>query len=327
MLESSHAAAAPTVSVVIPCYRSGPTLPNLVGQLVPVLASLAPSFEIILVVDGSPDDTWAVASDLAANPAAQSGSVQALRLSRNYGQVNALLAGIRRATGDVIVTMDDDLQHRPDQLPALLAALTPAVDLVYGFARVEEHGYLRSSSSRLTKAVIGRGLGVPHANRLSALRAFRTGLREGLAGIGGPHTSLDVAFSWVTTRVATIEVEMDTRAEGASNYTLKALVAHAISMFLGYSTAPLRIVGYFGMVTGLVGLGILGYVLWAYFSGTTTVPGFTSVTSMIAIFSGAQMITLSVVGEYLARMYARGMGRPDFVVSETVATRDRSTSV
>src|SRR2546430_1153084 len=131
------------VSVVVPCYRSAATLPALVEGVHQTLATAVSGYEVILVVDGSPDDTWDVARSLARS----SPVVRALRLARNYGQHNALVAGIRAARFDVVVTMDDDLQHPPAQIPVLLAALTDGVDLVYGVARAEEHGALRSFAS------------------------------------------------------------------------------------------------------------------------------------------------------------------------------------
>src|SRR5690349_2378085 len=180
------------VAIVVPGYRSGDTLPVLVERVSAVMSGVATTYEIILVVDGSPDDTWPVAQALAL----RGGPVRAIRLARNYGQHNALIAGVRAARYDVVVTMDDDLQHRPEELPALLAALTDDVDLVYGVAHEEEHGRLRSLASRVVKAGLAR--------ELSAFRAFRTFLRNGFDLVNGPHISVDVALSWGTTRVRTV---------------------------------------------------------------------------------------------------------------------------
>jgi glycosyltransferase involved in cell wall biosynthesis len=303
---------APSVSVVVPCYKSESTLPLLVAQLLPVLGRTCVEYEILLVVDGSPDDTWSVAADLAEDH----GPVSALRMSRNYGQHNAILAGVREARFELIVTMDDDLQHRPEQVPALLSALTPNLDLVYGTPRREEHSFLRSLASRLVKAAIARGLGVPSATRISAFRAFRTRLRDGLSGMTGPHVSMDVALLWGTTRVDSLEVDMDPRTEGRSNYSFRMLVRHSLTMMLGYSTAPLRLVTYLGIFCGFLGSALLAYVLWQYAFGVTTVQGFTTIISVIAVFSGAQMIALGVVGEYLARVHINSIGQPSYLVSE-----------
>ncbi|GIH89509.1 glycosyltransferase family 2 protein [Planobispora siamensis] len=302
-----------SVSVVVPCYRSARTLPALVDRLVSVLPEVAARHEVILVVDGSPDDTWSVASSLARRVP----GVRAIRLSRNYGQHNALVAGIRAAAFDVVVTMDDDLQHPPEQIPLLLAALEgDRLDLVYGIPHQEEHGLLRSLASRSVKTGMSRALGVRNAQKISAFRAFRTCLRDGFEGLSGPHASIDVALSWGTTQVGSVGVHMNEREHGRSNYTPRLLVRHAVNMLLGYSSAPLRVASYLGFVTGVIGLVLGGLVLWRFVTGDTTVAGFTTVASMVAIFSSAQLISIGVLGEYIGRIHGGGLGRPTYVIRE-----------
>ncbi|WP_246485893.1 glycosyltransferase family 2 protein [Kribbella qitaiheensis] len=239
------------VSVVVPCYRSAGTLPRLVENLTQVLPEVTSGYEIVLVVDGSPDDTWQVASELANKYPA----TRAMRLARNYGQHNALIAGVRNARYEVVVTMDDDLQHPADQVPVLLKALTDDIDLVYGVPVEEEHGVLRSFASRLVKGAMSSTLSVKGAKSISAFRAFRTFLRDGFDGLDGPHASVDVALSWSTTRVAQTTVRMEDRAEGKSNYTTWMLVKHALTLITGYSTEPLRLVGYLGFICAVFGVG------------------------------------------------------------------------
>lgn len=303
---------AMSVSVVIPCYRSAGTLERLVDRLVHVLGSRGDEYEVILVVDGSPDNTWDVASALADRVPA----VRAVRLSRNYGQHSALIAGIRLARYATTVTMDDDLQHRPEEVPALLAALSPAVELVYGVPRIEEHGWMRSIASRSVKLAIGRGMKLEHAADISAFRAFHTYLRDAFALLKSPDVNLDVALSWATTRAASVRVEMDRRAEGGSNYTPQMLIRHALNMVLGYSVAPLRFVIYLGIACGLLGLGLLVVILVQYFSDNIKVAGFTTIASMIAIFSSAQLVALGVLGEYIGRIHGANAGRPTYVIRE-----------
>src|SRR5262245_22725087 len=236
-----------SVSIVVPCYRSARTLPALVTRLDAALPAMTPVYEIILVVDDSTAETWSVAAELALRHA----GVRAIRMARNYGQQAAIVAGVRASRYDVIVTMDDDLQHPPEEVPRLLAALTDDLDLVYGVPDREEHSFWRSLASRTVKAGIARGLHVPSARDISALRAFRSFVQQGFDAINGPHVSVDVALSWATTRVGTVRVRMDRRAEGQSGYTVRALVRHAVNTVLGYSTAPLRLVTYLGLLVGL----------------------------------------------------------------------------
>ena len=295
-------------------------MPELVVRLIPVLGAAAPHHEVVLVVDGSPDDTWDVARSLAA----EFPSVEAIRLSRNYGQHNAIPAGIRSSRLDTIVTMDDDLQPRPEEIPHLLAALTPNLDPVYGLPAEEEHGFVRSFASRNVKAIIALGLGIADARNISAFRVFRTYLRDGFTGLftglDGPHASIDVALSWATTKTGATTIHMDRRTEGRSNYSFRLLLKHAMNTMLGYSTLPLRLVGYLGLAFGILGILLLAVVLVNFFVGTTTVQGFTTLASMVAIFSGAQMVALGVLGEYIARIHSENMGQPTYVIRERTRT-------
>nr|BFE64617.1 glycosyltransferase family 2 protein [Dactylosporangium thailandense] len=301
-----------SVSVVVPCYRSASILPRLVQRLGAVLPAIDPVHEIVLVVD-STDATWDVARDLAA----EHPHVQAIRMARNYGQHNALIAGIRAASCERIITMDDDLQHPPEELPKLVAALTDDLDVVYAVSEAEEHGLLRNLSSWGAKnLVMGRTMGIPNADVLGALRIFRTFLRSGFDQVSGPHVSVDIVLSWTTTRVGSVVVRMDQRTEGRSGFTFRSLMKHAINMILGYSTKPLRLVTYLGFLIGVCGVLLTLRLVWLYFTGDTKVAGFTTLASLITIFSSAQMIGIGVLGEYLGRVHAHGMGRPTYVVRE-----------
>jgi undecaprenyl-phosphate 4-deoxy-4-formamido-L-arabinose transferase len=310
------------VSVVIPCYRSAKTLPDLTARLNAVLPTATESYEVVLVVDGSPDDTWDVARGLAVLHE----HVRAMRLARNYGQSNALIAGIRAAKHEVIVTMDDDLQHPPEEVPKLLAALTDDLDLVYGIAEAEEHGVGRSLASRIVKRGLSGVVGVANANVLSAFRAFRSFLVGGFEQVSGPHVSVDVALSWATTRIGATTVHMDERTVGRSNYTFSSLFKHALNLIMGYSIKPLRLVTLFGGAVGLAGFALFARVLWLYFAHQTTVAGFTTVAAMVAIFSAAQMIAIGVLGEYIGRIHAHGMGRPTYVIRESVGGASRASA-
>jgi glycosyltransferase involved in cell wall biosynthesis len=300
------------VSIVIPCYRTPGTLPELTRRVSAVMNEHNLRYEVILVVDGSPDSTWDAASDVAA----EDDHVRAIRLARNYGQHNAIIAGVRAAAYDVVVTMDDDLQHPPEEIPKLLAALTDDVDLVYGVPDVEEHGFARSLASRGIKAGMSMAMNVPNARLLGAFRAFRTFLRQGFDLVNGPHVSVDVALSWGTTRVAAAKVTMNERQSGRSGYTFAGLVKHTVNMLVGYSTTPLRLVTWFGFLVGFAGLALFARLLWQYYRGDTTVAGFTTIASLIAIVAAVQMIAIGVLGEYVGRIHAGGMGRPTYVIRE-----------
>jgi glycosyltransferase involved in cell wall biosynthesis len=303
------------VSVVVPCYRSASMLGELVERADQALSLLVSDariedWELLLVVDGSPDDTAVVARELAeANT-----RVQALELRRNFGQHNALLAGIRSAQFDVVVTLDDDLQHPPEEIGKLVAALAdPQIDLVYGVPDAEEHGVLRSAASRFVKNALALA-GVANARWVGAFRGFRTDLRLGFATVNDPQLNLDVILSWTTSSVSPVAVRMDRRAHGRSSYSLPKLVRHSLNMVTGYGVVPLKLATWLGFGCGLLGIVLLVYVLIRYLLGETTVAGFTTTIALISLFSGAQMLTIGIIGEYLGRQHFRSMQKPTYVL-------------
>jgi undecaprenyl-phosphate 4-deoxy-4-formamido-L-arabinose transferase len=300
------------VSIVIPVYNSEQSLDTLFAELLPVLLRTGTPFEIVLVNDGSRDGSWNRVTELARRHSA----VRGIRLMRNFGQHNAILCGIREARYDAIVTMDDDLQHPPWEIPRLLAGLSSA-DVVYGTPTHEPHDLWRGIASRVTKRALQSVMGAETARKVSAFRALRTGLREGFRDYRGPYLSIDVLLTWTTTRFAAIEVEHRPRTLGRSNYTLRQLVVHAVNMMTGFSVLPLQLASLTGFVFTLFGLGVFVYVVGRYLIQGTSVAGFPFLASIIAIFSGAQLFALGIIGEYLARMHFRMMERPTYAVAET----------
>jgi glycosyltransferase involved in cell wall biosynthesis len=308
------------VSVVIPCYRSRATLPELVRRLHAVLPGAAGAYEIILVVDGSPDDTYAVARELERADE----HVRAVLLRRNYGQHHASLAGIAAARHGVTVLMDDDLQHPPEEIPTLLAPLSdPLVDVVYGNSMEEEHRFLRNLTSQGVKVVMER-MGVPNARIFSSFLAFRTDVREGFLHVAGT-AYIDVLLSWSTTGVVSVPIRMDERTSGRSGYTWASLTRLAWDMTAGASTAPLRLVTWLGLVSFVGGVGLFLFIMVSYLTAGPDVPGWTSQAGMTALFSGLIMLSLGIVGEYLGRLHAASMRRPVYLVR--VPGRDETSPV
>jgi glycosyltransferase involved in cell wall biosynthesis len=299
-----------SLSVVIPVYNSEGSLRKLVDRLEPVLAKRGAPFEILLVNDGSRDRSWSVVAELAREHA----FVRGINLMRNYGQHNALLCGIRAASNDVILTMDDDLQHPPEEIERLVGALEDGVDVVYGTPKDEPHGLLRGVASRLTKLALERAMGAETARKVSALRVFRTHLRDAFSEYRSPHVSIDILLTWATTRFASVVVRHDERTVGTSNYSVRMLFTHALNMVTGFSTLPLRMASWIGFAFTLFGIGVLAFVLGRYLVYGSVVQGFPFLASLIAIFSGAQLFALGIIGEYLARMHVRMMDRPAYTV-------------
>lgn len=300
------------VSVVIPAYNSARSLPELIERLAVVLPTLADRYEVILVNDGSRDQTWTVIRQLAQ----RQGFVRGINLMRNYGQHNAVLCGVRTARYDTAVTMDDDLQHPPEEIPRLVGKLREGYAVVYGAPEHEQHGMVRDLASQITKLVLQSAMGAQTARRISAFRCFRTHLREGFKGAAGPFIALDVLLTWSTNQFTWIRVRHEPRRSGASNYTMRRLLVHTANMMTGFSTLPLQLASLVGFTFTLFGVVILAYVLGRYLIHGGQVPGFSFLASAIAIFSGAQLFALGIFGEYLARVHARTMDRPAYAIQE-----------
>jgi glycosyltransferase involved in cell wall biosynthesis len=271
-------------------------------------------YEVILVDDGSRDGSWQGIAQLVMDHPFVTG----IRLMRNYGQHNAVLCGIRAARYPVIVTIDDDGQNPPEEIPKLLDKLAEGYDVVYGTPDVERHGLWRDLASKLTKMALFSSMGAETARSVSAFRAFRTSMRDAFAHFGGPHACVDVLLTWGTSRFGAVTVQHDPRRHGQSNYSFRSLTRHALNMMTGFSTAPLRIASLIGFAFTAFGGALLMIILARYLISGSAVPGFAFLASTITILSGAQLFALGVIGEYLARMYSRMMDRPSYAVLDRI---------
>ncbi len=305
-------------SIIIPVYNGAGTITSLVERLYPVLEKAAQEYEVILVDDGSSDQSWEIIRQIASHFP----WVRGIRLMRNFGQHNAVLCGIREARYEVSITMDDDLQNPPEEIPLLLSGLTNDYDVVYGAPLKEQHGFWRDISSQITKIALQATMGVKTARKVSAFRVFRTHLRNAFKDYQGSYPSIDVLLGWGTNRFSHVQVRNEPRNSGISNYSFHRLITHAINMVTGFSTLPLQFASITGFVFTIFGVGVFIYVFGRYLLHGIAVQGFTFLASVIAIFSGAQLFAIGIIGEYLARMHFRLMDRPTYTVSEEILKAD-----
>ena len=296
------------MSVVIPVFNGVETVAEVVSRSRDALEGCTSRHEFVLVNDGSSDTSWERIVELASAE-----DVHGIDLSRNYGQHNALLAGIRAAGCEVIVTIDDDLQNPPEEIPKLLSSIGPDCDVVYGVPIAKRQRVGR----RLATQLVVRGLGLlggRTAPMVSSFRAFRADLREGFAAYTGPDVSIDGLLTWRTDRFSSVRVRHDPREHGESNYSTATLVRHALTMITAFSTRPLRIATSLGFGVILFGVAVFAYVLIRFLADGGGVPGFPFLASIISIFAGAQLFAIGVIGEYLARMHVRVMARPSYSI-------------
>lgn len=304
--------AAPELSIVVPVYRSAVMLHKLHQRVAEAMAALGVSYELILAEDCGGDNSWDVIQGLAR----QHPNVQGLRLARNFGQHNALLAGIRLAKGNWVVTIDDDLQNPPEEIHKLLEKAKEGHDVVYGKPRKQTHGFFRDMASSVTKMVLRGAMGAEVATHVSAFRIFKTSLRDAFENYQGPTVNIDVLLTWGTRSYAAIEVVQDEREAGESGYTLRKLIAHALNMMTGFSVLPLQVASLAGFLFAIFGVGVMAFVVIRYLIDGSPVPGFPFLASIISLFAGIQLFALGIIGEYLARMHMRSMNRPAYVVAD-----------
>lgn len=245
------------ISVVIPVFNAEDCLHELYRRVIVSLETVSKDFEIIMIEDSGYDRSWDIIVELSKRDK----RVRGIQLARNFGQHNALLCGIRAARGEVIVTLDDDLQHPPEEIPKLLEKLGEGYDVVYGTAQKEHHGFWRHIASRITRLVLRSAMGPDIARYVTAFRAFRTQIREAFINYQGSFISIDVLLSWGTKRFGALTVGHDPRRAGVSNYTFRRLVTQALNMLTGFSTLPLQLASLIGFGFTLFGFGVLAYVL------------------------------------------------------------------
>lgn len=299
-------------SVVIPVYRGEDTLEPLVERLAKVLPQVAETYEVLLVNDGSPDDSWIVIEKLAG----RFDWVRGIALMRNYGQENATLCGIRMALYDVIVTMDDDLQHNPEELPILISKLMEGYDVVYGVPRIRRQIWWKSFLTTIVKRTVSSLIGLTEIRDMSSFKTFRASLRPAFSALNIPDVQIDVLLSMATTRFTTVQIDEADRQSGKSTYNLKKLIKVSLLILTNYTTIPLRFASILGFLFTIFGFFVLVYVVGVFFT-VGSIPGFSFLASAITIFSGVQLFALGIIGEYLARMFERTSGRQPYLVMKT----------
>jgi glycosyltransferase involved in cell wall biosynthesis len=301
--------APPVLSVVVPLYNSAETLARLLEELCGM--AISGGYEIVLVNDGSRDATEQIALKLIETCAVP---VTFLSLSRNFGEHNAVLAGLRASTGDFVVTMDDDLQNPPSEVPKLLqVARTEKRDVVYTAYEKKEHAGWRNFGSWLTNVFADWSIDKPKGLYLSSFRCISRFVADEVAKSSNPSPYIDGLIFQVTQNVGVVQVRHDPRPAGQSGYTLRALLRLWMSMLINASVMPLRVATLIGIAMSAVGFVSFVAVLINHFVNREPL-GWGSIMAALFVFSGTQLLLLGVVGEYVGRTYLRVSEKPQSVV-------------
>jgi undecaprenyl-phosphate 4-deoxy-4-formamido-L-arabinose transferase len=299
------------LSIVVPVYNGAHT----VGTLVRALAQLdiAGGHEIVLVVDGSPDDSLAVCRRLAAELAVP---ITVVNHSRNYGEHNAVMTGLRHARGGHIITMDDDLQNPPEEVRRLYEHTRDhGYDVVYSHYATKHHARWRNLGSAFHNRLADFLLDKPKGLYLSSFRCLSAFVASHVIAYDGPFPYVDGLILQTTRSIGRLQVTHLPRAEGRSNYTLRRLLRLWLSMALNFSVMPLRVATLFGLVMSVLGfLGLVEVAIEALLGETPS--GWGSTLVIVLLFSGAQLLMLGIAGEYLGRMFLTANKRPQAIVRD-----------
>jgi undecaprenyl-phosphate 4-deoxy-4-formamido-L-arabinose transferase len=307
------------VSVIIPCFKSPDALESTVEQVSKELEDLesVDDYEIILVNDGSPDNLQARLESIAETH----NKIKVLELSRNFGQQAAILAGASNSSHSLLLTLDDDGQHRAESIRFLFAALTPDIDVVYGVPEALSHGAFRNWSSIFVKKFVLGMLGVKEASSISAFRLFRREVVEGYLSRENFNAAvIDVVLDWATKRKAFVPVSTR-RTPSDSRYSTRTLWQLALNLVTNFSSIPLRFATVLGVLSSCISLALgIHYVLQSVF-GQIALPGFASLAVLITFLGSIQLVTLGILGEYVGKLHSRSIGKPAFVIRGTMGPR------
>lgn len=302
----------PLFSIISPVYRAENIIPELVKRITNSMEKITDDFEIILVEDGGPDNSWhAIENQLKVNS-----KVKGVKLSRNFGQHNAITAGLDIAKGDWIVVMDCDLQDQPEEIEKLYNKAKEGFDIVYARRKIRQDSFFKKLSSTLFYKVYSYLSGFDHDGSIANFGIYSRGVVDAIKNIREPYRAFLPMVKWVGFRSTAIDVTHAARFEGESTYNLYKLLKLALNVCLAYSQKPLKmaiITGFFiSSISFIVGI----YFLISYLYGNILVSGFTSLIVSIWFLSGLILIFLGIIGLYIAKIFEGVKSRPLYIIEK-----------
>jgi len=310
----------PDYSVVVPVYNAEATLEELVGRLGAVFRDLGRSYEIVLVDDGSRDGSWALIERLRAAGA----PLRAFQFARNHGQHYALKCGLDHCAGRYAITMDDDLQHPPEEVAQLVRAIEEdeAVDVVIGRYDRKAHPALRNLGAAALHRIERAIFRTHHAIFLGGFRVMRRSVIDEIRAVRHAQPRIGPIILSITNRIKNVPVRHEPRRRGRSGYTMRKLVRDTLSSIMNYSSLPLQVVSVIGFSAALLSVILGGVYLWLYFSRGIGVSGFTTIVLLILFTSGAVLFSFGLVGEYLRRIVAQQLMSSQYHVRAELPRKD-----
>ncbi|MGM0653695.1 MAG: glycosyltransferase family 2 protein, partial [Bacillota bacterium] len=290
---------AAELSIVIPCFNSFQTLPELNERLKKVLEELRVDYEIIYVNDASKDQTGLLLRDYALGDQ----HVVTIDLMFNVGQFRAVMCGLEHARGSYVITMDDDLQHPPEEIPRFYHELknNSELDAVIGSYKKRKHSFIRYTGSLLARKIRGSVFNKPKDFQITSFRCLNRPLVDAVVSHRTMFPAISLLIFRSSARISSIEVEHNERKHGTSNYSLAKLIKTFVNHTFSYTSLPLKYISFLGISIAAVGFALALYYLIRYYLGQITIPGWTTVIILINIYSGLLLLSVGIIGEYLLK--------------------------
>jgi glycosyltransferase involved in cell wall biosynthesis len=306
-------------SIVVPVYKSESFVENTVVEIMRAITHFGIDAEIILVNDGSPDNSWGVIRRLAD----EHQNIKAINFVKNYGQHNAVLCGFAHSTGDYVITLDDDLQNPPMEIGHLINKVNGGdFDLVFGQFREKKHSFFRKLGSKLIGFLNQKVFSKPADITLTNFRIVRRDLVARVLSHKTPYPYIPGLLLMYSARMANVLVEHEERADGVSNYTLKKIISLMSRLLINYSSYPLRLLSTIGLFVSLVSFLVgLFYLAHGLFSGVS-VPGWTTLVVLVSFLGGFIIALLGLVGEYLSRILDQLSSPQSYFIKEIHEKRE-----
>lgn len=303
-----------TVSIVIPVYGSEKILPSLTDQIIIAMESSRYQYEVILVCDASPDKSWDVITQLCAD----NSHIKGILLRVNAGQHNALMAGFREASGSVIVTMDDDLQHSPSNIVSLVEKISDGNDAAYGKFISRNHPLWKRVGSKINDVFSAYLLDKDPSLYLSPFRAFSKDISVEIQRYEGPYVYIDGLIVGCTRKIVEVDVPHYERFSGKSSYGLRKSISLWLKMSTSFSITPLRLTSMAGLFFSALGFFMAFLLIVQKFTTDAMPTGWSSIVVTILIIGGIQMMAIGMIGEYLGRALLTINRRPQYVIGDEV---------
>ena len=304
----------PEISIIVPVYNEESLVEELVSRLKSVCDGLNRSYEIVIVDDGSDDGSFEKLKRIKETDEA----LRLIRLTRNFGQQSAVLAGFRMSQGDIVVQLDSDLQNPPEEIPKLLTALTDDIDLVTTVHKKRQDGLLRVIGSKFLRGFGQMLFGESVKLNLSSFRAMRRSVIDKIETCRDRSRYMAVLMSWMGLPSVEIEVEHHARKKGETKYSFLTLFKLSWDLVTGYSSFPLRLVTYMGLFGAFMGFLMMAFLLYQRIANGILIEGFVVLSAVFAFFAGVQLLSIGFLGEYLGRVHSQIQGRPDYIVEKVM---------